>query len=196
MCYIFLVRIIVCVRACQATSVVWLFATRWTVARQDPLSMGFSRQEYWSGLLFPSPGDLPDPGTEPRFLALRQILYYLGHLRSSYGPFYFKGKDTRPRPFSPLVNVTLLDLVEMCPVHTGSSPQERLLNSEARAHLPGERTPDPLPTEALRATPAGWLRFLVHYPSDCYSSLPPSHHLSGQSCEICSWILPSWPITP
>ena len=36
-----------------------------TVARQAPLSMGFSRQEYWSGLLFPSPGDLPDPGIEP-----------------------------------------------------------------------------------------------------------------------------------
>ena len=38
----------------------------WTVAHQAPLSMGFSRQEYWSGLPFPSPGDLPDPGIEPR----------------------------------------------------------------------------------------------------------------------------------
>ena len=36
------------------------FATPWTVARQTPLSMGFPRQEYWSGLPFPSPGDLPD----------------------------------------------------------------------------------------------------------------------------------------
>ena len=44
---------------------VWLFATRWTVAYQASLSMGFSRQEYWSGLPFPSPGDLPDPGIEP-----------------------------------------------------------------------------------------------------------------------------------
>ena len=43
-----------------------LFATPWTVAYQDSLSMGFSRQEYWSGLPFPSPGDLPDPGIEPR----------------------------------------------------------------------------------------------------------------------------------
>ena len=42
-----------------------LFATPWTVAHQDPPSMGFSRQEYWSGLPFPSPGDLPDPGIEP-----------------------------------------------------------------------------------------------------------------------------------
>ena len=41
------------------------FATLWTVARQAPLSMGFPRQEYWSGLPFPSPGDLPNPGIEP-----------------------------------------------------------------------------------------------------------------------------------
>ena len=43
-----------------------LFATLWTVAHQAPLSMGFSRQEYWSGLPFLSPGDLPDPGIEHR----------------------------------------------------------------------------------------------------------------------------------
>ena len=43
---------------------VWLFATLWTVACQAPLSMGFSRQEYWSGLPCPPPGDLPDPGIE------------------------------------------------------------------------------------------------------------------------------------
>ena len=40
------------------------FATPWTAAYQAPLSMGFSRQEYWSGLPFPSPGDLPDPGNQ------------------------------------------------------------------------------------------------------------------------------------
>ena len=43
----------------------WLFAAPWTVARQGPLSMGFPRQEYWSGLPYPPPGDLPHPGTEP-----------------------------------------------------------------------------------------------------------------------------------
>ena len=43
-----------------------LFATPWTVAYQAPPSMGFSRQEYWSGLPFPSPGYLPNPGIEPR----------------------------------------------------------------------------------------------------------------------------------
>ena len=46
-------------------SCVQLFATPWTVAYQAPLSMGFSRQECWSGLPFPSPGDLPNPGIEP-----------------------------------------------------------------------------------------------------------------------------------
>ena len=43
---------------------VWLFVTLWTVAHQAPLSMGFSRQEYWSGLPFPFPGDLPHSGIE------------------------------------------------------------------------------------------------------------------------------------
>ena len=45
--------------------------TPWTVARQAPLSMGFSRQEYWSGLPSPSPADLPNPGIKPRSLALQ-----------------------------------------------------------------------------------------------------------------------------
>ena len=47
---------------------VHLFMTPWTVAHQAPLSMWISRQEYWSGLPFPSPGDLPDPGIEPESL--------------------------------------------------------------------------------------------------------------------------------
>ena len=47
-------------------SVVSNSVTLWTVAHQVPLSMGLSRQEYWTGLPFPPPGDLPDPGTEPR----------------------------------------------------------------------------------------------------------------------------------
>ena len=54
----------------KSLSCVRLFATPWTVAYQASLSMGFSRQEYWSELPFPSPGDLPDPGTEPRSPAL------------------------------------------------------------------------------------------------------------------------------
>ena len=54
---------------CLSLSHVQLFVTPWTVTREPPLSMGFARQEYWSGLLFPSPGDLPGPGIEPVYPA-------------------------------------------------------------------------------------------------------------------------------
>ena len=54
----------------KSLSRVRLFETPWTVAYQAPRSMGFSRQEYWSGLPFPSPGDLPNPGIESRSPAL------------------------------------------------------------------------------------------------------------------------------
>jgi len=53
-------------RKVKSLSCVRLSATPWTVAHQAPPSMGFSSQEYWSGLPFPSPGHLPDPGIEPR----------------------------------------------------------------------------------------------------------------------------------
>ena len=55
----------------KSLSRVRLFETPWTVAYQAPPSMGFSRQKCWSGLPFPSPGDLPDPGIEPRSPALQ-----------------------------------------------------------------------------------------------------------------------------
>ena len=52
-------------RVCaQPFSRIQLFATKWTVAHQAPLSMGFSRQEYWNALPFPTPGDLLDPGIQ------------------------------------------------------------------------------------------------------------------------------------
>ena len=54
----------------KSLSHVQIFATPWTVAYQAPPSMGFSRQEYWNGLPFPSPGDLSDPGIEPGSPAL------------------------------------------------------------------------------------------------------------------------------
>ena len=53
--------------------------TSWIVAHQVTLSMEFSRQEYWSGLSFPSPGDLLNPGIEPGLLHCRWILYQLIH---------------------------------------------------------------------------------------------------------------------
>ena len=54
---------------CVLLSCIQLFAASWAVAQQVPLSMEFSRQEYWSGLPFPSPWDLPNPGIEPASLA-------------------------------------------------------------------------------------------------------------------------------
>ena len=57
-----------------ATQLCPALVTSWTVACQAPASMGFSRQEYWSGLPFPSPGDLPNPGIKPGLLHCRQIL--------------------------------------------------------------------------------------------------------------------------
>ena len=66
-----LMYICVCVCVCVYAhmlshfSFIRLFSTLWTVAHQDPLSMGFSRQEYWGGLPYPTPGDLPNPGIKP-----------------------------------------------------------------------------------------------------------------------------------
>ena len=57
-------------------SCVWLFVTPWSVAHQAPLSMGFSRQEYWSGLPCPPPGDLPHPGIKPLRLLYKQAILY------------------------------------------------------------------------------------------------------------------------
>ena len=59
----------VCVYVCVGVCAHILFATPWTVALQAPLSMGFSRQEHWSGLPFLPPRDLPDPGIKPPFSA-------------------------------------------------------------------------------------------------------------------------------
>ena len=65
----------------RSLSRIRLFATLWTIAQQASLSMGFPKQEYWSGLPFSSPGDLPDPGIKPRspagsLLHCRQIFFF------------------------------------------------------------------------------------------------------------------------
>ena len=61
-------------------------ATPWTVAHQAPLSMGFFRQEYWSGLPFPSPGALPDPGIRPGSPALSADSLLTGMREALYNP--------------------------------------------------------------------------------------------------------------
>ena len=66
----------------ESLSHVRLFVTPWTTAHQAPLSMGFSRQEYWSGWPCPPPGDLPDPGIEPLSPALQVDSLSLSHQES------------------------------------------------------------------------------------------------------------------
>ena len=77
-----------------------LFVTPWTVTRQDPLSMGFSRQEHWSGLLFTPPGQLLTPRIKPVSLMSptlrRQIPYQLCHLGN---PLFKKKKKKKIKPF-------------------------------------------------------------------------------------------------
>ena len=78
----------------NSLSRVWLFVTPWTVAYQPPPSMEFSRQAYWSGLPFPSPGDLPDPGIEPRSPTLQADTLPSeppGNLRKHYRHIHYIG---------------------------------------------------------------------------------------------------------
>ena len=81
-----------------------LFATPWTAAYQAPLSLGFSRQEYWSGLPLPPPGDLPDPGSSWVFPTQRSNL---GLLLCGPTPYHLSHQglleeDLKPSHFSPL----------------------------------------------------------------------------------------------
>ena len=80
---------------------VWLFATPWTVAHQPSLSMGFSRREYWNELPFPSPGDFPDQGIEPKSPALigRWIRYHWASREALTHYLYNLTSLCHPKPF-------------------------------------------------------------------------------------------------
>ena len=90
----------------KSLSCVWLFATPWTVAYQAPLSTGFSRQEYWSGLPLPSPEDLPDTGIEPRSPAL-EVHTLTSELLRENTPWIHPMK--MPHENSPWINTQSLD---------------------------------------------------------------------------------------
>ena len=99
----------------KSLSRVWLFVTPWTVAYQDPPSMEFSRQEYWSGLPFPSPGYLPNPGIEPESPSLQADAerLLLNHKKmpgflASRGEEFNPGPETRLDRSELLCNKVLL----------------------------------------------------------------------------------------
>ena len=91
----------------KSLSWVWFFATPWTVALQAPLSTGFSRQEYWSGLPFPSPGDLPDPGIKPKSCTLQADSLTVSH----------QGSPTCP-PLPPPPNIRQVNRLKFLHSHT------------------------------------------------------------------------------
>ena len=87
---------LVCSLFVQSLSHVLLFATMWTIARQAPLPMGFSRQEYWSELPCPPPRDLPNPGMEPTSLTSNALAGGFPHHQSHFPSTLIS--DTVPQP--------------------------------------------------------------------------------------------------
>ena len=112
---------------------VQLFATLWTVAHQAPLSMGFPRQEYWSRLLFPLPGYLPDPGIEP--VSLMTLHWQVGSL--SLAPWESPPSVSKALP-SPAVRLLQLMVMMVLVAHAVGS-----------AGLPVPMPPHCVPTAAL-----------------------------------------------
>ena len=109
----------VCVCVCMLSHVL-LFAILWTVACQASLSMGFPRQEYWSGLPFPAPGDLPDPGMEPVSLVSQSDSLSIEPLRKPSSVYTSVLLSQFVPPFSSSSVSTSygpnLDFI-LCPVH-------------------------------------------------------------------------------
>ena len=99
--------------------------TPWTAAHQAPLSMRFSRQGYWSGLPFPSPGDLPNPGFEPVSPHCRQILYWLSY------KVVLEGKIVKSID---LAKSDCILIVLM--IHKGDQPWDFFGRNDAKAETP------------------------------------------------------------
>ena len=135
----------------------------WTVAHQSPLSMGFPRQEFWHGLLFPSPGDLPSPGIEPTSPVLE-------------GRFF----TTEP-PGSPLLTISSL--------HSLSHVQLFVTHGLQRTRLP---CPSLTPGACSNSCPSNWWYHptisscVVPY-SSCLQSLPSIRVFSSESVVRIKW---------
>ena len=116
---------------------VWLFVTPWTIVLQAPLPMWFSKQEYWSVQPFPSPGDLPNPRTEPGSPALQAYFYDLNHQGSPKMKIKYTDCAAFQMNFSFIIllcyycflgalNFLSIDLT--CKVHNGPFPDISLNN--------------------------------------------------------------------
>ena len=115
--------------------------TPWTVAHQTPLSMEFSRQEYWTGLIFPSPGDLPKPGIKPRFPALWADSLPLSHKGS---PFNFSTNTSpsaktasKPPVFNHLFGSLFLFYVGLMHIKSKTliSHTHRCMHTQSHSHM-------------------------------------------------------------
>ena len=119
---------------CVSRSVVSNSAIPWTIACQAPLSIEFSRQEYWNGLPSSSPGGLLDPGIEPRSPALQAILYHLSYQRSPSSPLSrLQGKHRRPSTAPPRPPGRRSPLTRLCSNISGFLHEKAKWNNCGRA---------------------------------------------------------------
>ena len=147
----------------QSLCCVRLFATPWTAAHQAPLSVGFPRTEYWSGLSLPSPGDLPHPGIEPTSLAWQADALQL-HQQGSFvlNPQSNKTEAARVQPCShggPDASLPEAPLQRAWPVHSNALSLFRAMPQRwtrplttASGASGGEEPPPPVCTGGKRAS--------------------------------------------
>ena len=114
------------IQCLRLLSHVQLFANPWTLALQTPLTMGFPRQEYWSRLLFPSPGDLPNPGIKPSSPALQADVLPLGYGGSiSRAAIYFNERKRELQKASGIVSVSGVLSLSRCWIAAQSQNWEK-----------------------------------------------------------------------
>ena len=119
------------------------FATPWTAAHQAPLSMGFFRQEYWSELPSPSPGDLPDPGIQPASLALQVDSLPLSHQGSL--EISRKLSEVKVAPLLLLLLLSHFSRVQLCATPETAAHQAPLsLGFSRQEHWSGLPFPSPM----------------------------------------------------
>ena len=139
-------------------------ATPWTIAYQAPLSMGFSRQEYWSGLPFPSPGDLPNPGNEPRPPALQADCLPTELLRPGKISVIGNSFRTPPRALCSWNQRTPIftDCKELCTLSGREKHQPYFVNLFSNLSVKSQTSFQVLPSLFDLKTKKTWLRGMRH----------------------------------